>query len=246
MKKLFVFGISHYCEKARWALDWHQIEYEEVNWPPGPHLILAKRLGAKRSSLPILQDGDHLIQGSDKIVDWADEASNSSCERLGVEGSLELERRADDRLGIHTRRLAYAECLISHPHVVKPALFHNLSLTHSVMANIMWPLTRRAMIKGYKLHAGAARESRLQVEAEMDRLDSVLSDGRPFLTGQRFSRADIAVASLLSPFARPDAMQLYQQMEFPPALAADLARWQSRPIIQWVSKTYREQRVSPG
>jgi len=31
--RLVTFGISHFCEKARWALDWHGIAYDEVSWP---------------------------------------------------------------------------------------------------------------------------------------------------------------------------------------------------------------------
>ncbi|MEM8689121.1 MAG: glutathione S-transferase family protein [Pseudomonadota bacterium] len=242
MRKLFVFGISHYCEKARWALDWHGLSYQEVNWPPGPHLVLAKRLGAKRTSVPILADGDDLIQGSDKITDWADAHTDARSPGLTTPDACALEVRADKNIGIHTRRLAYAECLQTHPHVVKPALFHNLRPVHSILANLMWPLTRRAMIKAYRLTGNAAEESRVRVETELDWLDAHLSDGRPYLTGGRFTRADIAVASLLSPFARPDALPLYQRMDFPPALAADLARWQTRPVVQWVTRLYSEQR----
>src|SRR6187397_1237510 len=50
------FGFSHFCEKARWALDWHGIAYQEIGWPPGVHRILAKRCGAKGTTLPILLD----------------------------------------------------------------------------------------------------------------------------------------------------------------------------------------------
>ena len=49
--EFFVFGISHYCEKARWALDWHNIEYTETAWPPGPHIYLAKKAGARLSMI---------------------------------------------------------------------------------------------------------------------------------------------------------------------------------------------------
>ena len=28
--QLITFAASHFCEKARWALDWHGIAYEEV------------------------------------------------------------------------------------------------------------------------------------------------------------------------------------------------------------------------
>ncbi|MEM8647343.1 MAG: glutathione S-transferase [Pseudomonadota bacterium] len=243
MRKLFVFGISHYCEKARWALDWHGLDYEEVNWPPGPHMVLAKRLGAKRSSLPILADGDDLIQGSDKITDWADAQAEARPPGLTTPDARTLEERADKAIGIHARRLAYAECLQTHPHVVKPALFHSLKPAHSILANLMWPITRRAMIKGYKLTGNAADESRARIETELDWFDERLSDGRPYLTGDRFTRADIAVASLLSPFVRPDALPLYQRMDFPPALAADLARWQTRPVVKWATRLYAEQRA---
>ena len=243
MRKLYVFGISHFCEKARWALDWHGLDYEEVNWPPGPHLVLAKRIGAKRSSVPILHNGTELIQGSDKIIDWADAQAGARAPGLTTADACALEERADKALGIHTRRLAYAECLGTHPHVVKPALFHNLSPLHLGLANLLWPVTRRAMIKGYKLTENAAAESRARVEGELDWLDARLSDGRPFLTGDRFTRADITVASLLSPFVRPDALPLYQRMDLPPALAADLARWRTRPTVEWATRLYRERRA---
>lgn len=49
--KLITFGRSHFCEKARWALDWHGIAYDEIGWPPGLHIILAKRCGAKAATL---------------------------------------------------------------------------------------------------------------------------------------------------------------------------------------------------
>ena len=244
MKKLFVFGISHFCEKARWALDWHGVEYKEVNWPPGPHLVLAKRLGAQRSSVPILQDGNELVQGSDNIIDWADAQASNSAKVLTSPQARELEKRADKSLGIHTRRLAYAECLRTHPHVVKPALFHNLSALHLALANIMWPITRRAMIQGYDLGEGAAADSRARMEKELDWFDETLADGRPFLTGESFTRADITVASLLSPFARPDALPLYQRMDLPPNLAADVSRWQSRPTLQWVAQMYAHRAIS--
>lgn len=243
MKKLMVFGISHYCEKARWALDWHQVDYQEVNWPPGPHILLAKRLGAKRSSVPILQDGQELIQGSDAIIGWADANGPEATNLLTTPEALAIEQRADKSLGVHTRRLAYAECLQSHPHVVKPALFHNLSPLHLGLAHLMWPITRRAMIRGYGLTPDAAAQSRALVTAELDWLDGLLADGRPFLTGESFTRADITVASLLAPFARPDALPLYQRMDFPPALAADLSRWQPRPTLQWITRLYENARA---
>lgn len=54
---LVTFGFSHFCEKARWSLDWYGIDYSEIGWPPGLHVVLAKRCGAKASTLPLVLDG---------------------------------------------------------------------------------------------------------------------------------------------------------------------------------------------
>jgi glutathione S-transferase len=82
--RFVTFGISHYCEKARWALDWHGIAYDEINWPPGVHMVLAKSCGAKQTSLLILLDGRTVIQGSGAIIDWADRQSQDPARQLTV------------------------------------------------------------------------------------------------------------------------------------------------------------------
>jgi len=89
---------------------------------------------------------------------------------------------------------------------------------------------------------GAASESRAALESELDWLDAKLSDGRFYLAGQYFSRADLTVASLLAGFASPKEMSVYHGMTRPDALAVDIERWRSRPVMQWVIDQYRTHR----
>ena len=64
---------SHYCERARWALDLSQIPYDEERLAPGFHILRAKRLGASTTSLPLLVFPDGSIcQGSDLILGSVD------------------------------------------------------------------------------------------------------------------------------------------------------------------------------
>ncbi|MGV1014527.1 MAG: glutathione S-transferase family protein, partial [Methyloceanibacter sp.] len=244
--KLVTFGISHYCEKARWALDWHDIDYEEVSWPPGLHHVLIKRCGAKDTTLPLVLDGKSVIQGSGAIIDWADQKARDRGRKLTVNGSLEIEQRTDDRIGIHVRRLAYAELLPRSAHVAKPALFRNASRFHRFIGDMMWPVTRLLMMRMYEITPSAAAESRAILEDEMSWLDGILADGRPYLAGDRFSRADITVASLLAPFARPKEMPVYGAMQIPESLLADAARWRDRPVIRWVVAQYQTRPPSRG
>jgi glutathione S-transferase len=118
--KLITFGVSLFCEKARWALDWHAIDYEELSWPPGLHRILAKRCGAKGTTLPILLDGKTVVQGSGYIIDWADQRARDTDPKLTRADALEIEQRADDVIGVHTRRLYYAETLPKFAHLANP------------------------------------------------------------------------------------------------------------------------------
>src|SRR5262245_27302491 len=115
--RLITFAASHFCEKARWALDWHGIDYDEVGWPPGLHVILARHCGAKGSTVPILLDGTEVIQGSGAIIDWADSKASGCGRSLTPKTShaeaREIERRADEIIGPHVRRLAFAETLPS-------------------------------------------------------------------------------------------------------------------------------------
>ena len=76
--RFMTFGISPYCEKARWALDWHRIRYREIGWPPGLHQILAKRCGAKTSALPILFGGHYGHPGEQRHHRLGGEAGRGS------------------------------------------------------------------------------------------------------------------------------------------------------------------------
>ena len=241
--KLVTFGSSLYCEKARWALDWHGIAYEEIGWPPGLHIILAKRYGAKATTLPILLDGETLVQGSGAIVDWADRKARDPAQKLTLADASEIEQRADDVIGVHMRRLLLAETLPSRPHVMKPAMLRNTSSAQRVIGTVMWPVSRRVMMRMYDIAPEAAAESRSKLDAELAWLDGKLADNRTYLSGDRFSRADLSVASMLAPVACPEEIPAYRDMKAPDALIADAERWRGRPVMRFVAEHYKANRA---
>jgi len=244
--RLITFGISHYCEKARWALDWHAIEYEEVCWPPGIHLMLARRLGTQRSTLPILLSAGGLIQDSSRIVDWADQHGNERERRLAIDGESaeadEIERRLNEHTAVQVRRYVYAETLAEHPEAVKPALFMNTARRHRLLAQLMWPITRKRIMAGYDATPATVADARAALERDLDWLDQKLSDGRRHLIGDRFTRVDLTVASLLAALSRPPELPRYSAMDLPTPLTDTLERWATRPILCWVNSVYANYR----
>src|SRR6516225_6538426 len=66
---------------------------------------------------------------------------------------------------------------------------------------VMWPVAWRILMRMYDIRPGAAAESRARLETELEWLDGRLADGRTYLAGDRFNRADLTVARLLANFA---------------------------------------------
>jgi glutathione S-transferase len=77
---------------------------------------------------------------------------------------------------------------------------------------------------------------------ELDWLDGLLADGRPYLTGTQFTRTDVTAASLLAPLVNPPKHPTYAALTLPPTLEATLKDWRTRPILRWVGEVYVRQR----
>jgi glutathione S-transferase len=245
--QLITFAASHFCEKARWALDWHGISYEEVGWPPGLHQILAKRRGLKEARVPIVFDGDDVVQGSGAIVDWADRKDPNPDRTLTPKTEFseasEIENRVGDVIGVHVRRWEFAQLLPAHAHVVKSALFHGATGWRRIAGNMMWPVSRRVMVRAFDIVPGASEDSRSRLEKEFDWLEEKLADGRTYFVGDRFSRADLTVASLLAHFARPNELAIHHTISGSDSFAAVVDRWSKRPIMRWVRSQYEMHRA---
>jgi glutathione S-transferase len=243
---LYIFAISHYCEKARWALDYLGIDYETKHVPPGQHRSIAKKLGAKRSSVPILATYEGVVQGSAEIIGWADANTPNKELRLipdtGREECRALEKRLDDILGVHIRRYYYSEALVEHPKTVRPIFTRDLSFLQKLSVILAWNVICKAMIARMDLGYEQGLDSRRIVEGELDWLDGLLSDGRKFLFGDQLSCADIAAASLLAPLATPEKHPTYANLRLPPRAAEDMANWQQRRSVKWIREIYSQYR----
>ncbi len=242
---LYLFAISHFCEKARWALDRVGIEYRGQYLAPVLHRRFAKKLGLSTSSVPILEAGETVVQGSSAIMDWAEkqrapEAPSLLPENDVLSSAEAVERRLDGVMGVHVRRYYYSEALVEYPQTVKPVFVANLSGGQKLFLELAWGLIRKLMIARMDLGSLQGIQSRELIEQELNWLDDLLGDGRRFLVGERFSRVDITAASLLAPLIKPENHPTYQLIELPPNVSLDCANWIKRPCLQWASRMYRE------
>ncbi|MDA1369320.1 MAG: glutathione S-transferase N-terminal domain-containing protein [Proteobacteria bacterium] len=243
---LYVFAISHYCEKARWALEYLGIEYTLKFLPVGVHTSVAKKFGLPQSALPFLQLDERIIQGSSNIIDWAEQhradASQSLSATSDLEASRKLEARLDDLLGVHIRRYFYSEALVEFPRTVLPVFTRDLPLWQRLITTAGWGVIRKIMITRMDLGYEQGMESRALIVNELDWLDETLADGRQFLCGEALSRVDITAASLIAPLVQPAKHPTYTAMEIPPRARVDCQAWRTRPSLQWVTQLYEHYR----
>ena len=243
METLFTFAASHFCEKARWGLDLAGVDYREVCWSPGPHVPAARRL-APATSVPILQCRDGAIQGSDRILDWLDARQQTPWNRSRASADdaevRRLEHWADAGPGNRVRRVIYAEGLCVHPQPIYRCLTIGTGRRQKTLARLLWPVTRRIMMTSLRVRPADAAEARADLDRDLDDLDARLADGRRFLVGNRLTRADLSVASLISPIAHPPQHPVYPAMEIWPTYRRMIDRYRDRRSIVWALGIYRD------
>ena len=111
MNKLITIPISHYCEKARWALDRAGLPYRERAHMQCLHWVAVKRAGGGRT-VPVLVTEDGVLSESSDILDYANARAPADRRLYPEDAGLEqatraLERDFDARLGPQGRRWLY-------------------------------------------------------------------------------------------------------------------------------------------
>jgi glutathione S-transferase len=145
---LWQLQISHYVEKARWALDYKRVPHVRRTLLPGIHLMKAKRLTGDTSTTPVLTIDGRSIGDSTRIIAAIEERWSQP--PLYPENvvqrrrALEVEEFFDEELGPHIRRAFYHE-LLPHPQLVVPLFTRGQPAAIPALLRTGFPLLRVAM-----------------------------------------------------------------------------------------------------
>ena len=224
--------ISHYCEKARWALDRAALPYREERHVQAIHRFFTLRAGGGLT-VPVLVTPDGTIRESVHIVAYADRhiADHHIAGRRLLpsdpDARAEVEslcRRFDEGLGPSTRRLLYVQMLPARELTLH---YNNQGLPRWEDQAIRraWPLITGLVKRVLAIEPGVEVQDEAAVFREFDFVATILADGRPYLCGDRFSAADLTFASLAAPMVVPlEYAVSLPQPEILPAAMADIAR----------------------
>ena len=244
---LITIPISHYCEKARWALDRTGIPYTEHAHLQVVHWLYVRRAGGGWTA-PVLTCGKRVLSDSADIIDWADRQAPAD-RRLFPDGAgaatevRELERDFDLGLGPHGRRWMYwflrrhRQLAIDYGTEGVPAW------ERRALPSTFW-LAMRVIDRYLDITAETAAESEREVRATFDAVAERLSDGRPYLCGERFTAADLTFAALAAPMVMPPeyGVTLPQPDALPGAMATVVRELRAHPAGAHALAMYRDER----
>lgn len=222
--KLFQFAISHYCEKARWALDYKGISYDAINLLPGTHIKTIRQL-ADKSSVPVLDHDGQVTQGSAQIISYLDETFPdrplTPADPGLKEQALAWEKRLDDQAGIAVRCYCY-HYLLKKPDLVVPLLAAQKPMVYRWGMRLGFSRLEEGMREWMKINDRTAARAQVTMEALLTELSEAYGNSR-YLVGDSFSRADLAAAALFSPLFQP--AQYPVPWPDPKKLPADMQWW---------------------
>ena len=234
---LITIPISHYCEKARWALDRAGLGYVERPHLQVFHWAAVRRAGGGKTA-PVLVRGDRVLADSADIVEEAsaeapperrffpddpgaaaevrDLAARLRHQPWTARAPLDVLRPA--RPARHRDRLRHAPGVPAWQRRALPFVYPRGGPGHRPGTSRSRPPRRRG--------------PRPRCTRIFDEVGERLGDGRPYLCGERFTAADLTFAALAASVLMPPeyGVPLPQPEELP-------ARWPT---------TVRELRAHPA
>jgi glutathione S-transferase len=242
--RLITIPISHYCEKARWALDRAGIAYREERHIQIVHRVASRRAGG-RGTVPVLVTAEGVFAQSADVLAYADRhgARLYPEEPTLRDEVIALERDFDADLGREGRRWMYSHVLPRR----------DLGVAYNCPGVPAWE--RRAFplllgpMSGYIRHLFAIgpetdAEAGAAVRRTFDAVASRLADGRRYLCGDAFTAADLAFGALAAPVIVPPqyGVPLPQPDELPPAMAAGVRAFREHLAGAFAMRLFAEER----
>ncbi len=266
--RLITIPVSHYCEKTRWALQRLQIPFvEEPHMPPfhrfatrglaDPTAPIAypKTLSALNQfvlktvggqTVPVLVTEQGIFRSSDEILNYADSIAPDALKLYPTDPTQrqqvqELVNEFDTVLAPAVRLWVYTY-IMNRPDLVKPLWCHGVPAFQARLFSIVFPWMRTNVAQLYGITDTSKDESYQTICESFDRVNGLLSDGRAYLVGDRFSAADLSFATLSAGvLAVPQYSVPFSDLnQLPPTMASQIQQFQQTVAGEWVLKLYQD------
>ena len=241
---LWQIEVSHYNEKARWALDYKRIPHRRRTPMPGLHQFRALVLTrGSHARLPVLELDGRRVGDSTAIIaaleEYRPEPPLYPADEDARRRALELEDWFDEELAPRVRRFIWHHTIDDTDAVIESVIPNAGRIRKGVM-RAMSPVGRVVVRRDYGADEAGAAEAVKGIRAAMDRLERELGPGG-YLVGDSFTVADLAGAALFTPLLAPPERP-HAPRRVAPAVLELREELSAREGGAWVAEMYARHR----
>jgi glutathione S-transferase len=187
-----------------------------------------------------------IFRSSDEILNYADSIAPEALKLYPTDPTQRqqvdaLVNEFDTILAPAVRLWAYSY-IMNQPDLVKPLWCQGVPAFESRLFSIVFPWMRTNVSQLYGISDTSKDEAYEIICDSFDRVNGLLSDGRAYLVGDRFSAADLSFATLSAAvLAIPKySVPLPDLNQLPPTMASQIQQFQQTIAGDWVLKLYQE------
>jgi glutathione S-transferase len=240
---LWHLKVSHYNEKARWALDYKQVPHRRKAVLAGTQEKLARKVSGG-TTLPILVFDGRAIGDSTDIIAALEErhpdAALYPSDPEARQQVLELEDFFDEQLGPHIRLLAI-HLTLEEPNLWMGAFMPDLSRAQRLAMRAAFPAVKRQVIKGFGIDERSVQTAWDQLAQTTERFKQTIGPSG-YLVGDEFTVADLTLAALSSPAATPEQFPYSQPQRTSPLAEPLRQAFAPSGLLDWTREIYAKHR----
>jgi glutathione S-transferase len=247
VRRLVTIPISHYCEKARWALERAGLQYVEERHVQGIHRIVARRAGGG-STVPVLVAPEGVFAESEQILAYADASLPEHLRLFPADPVLRgevsaLSRWLDEGLGPEGRRVMYSH-MLKQRRLMLSFNCQGVPAWERRAMTALWPVIVPWAKRELGIEPARVDQDEAQVWRAFETVADRLADGRRHLCGDRFTAADLTFAALSAAVLVPPqyGVPLPQPDVLPPYLASKVQAFREHPAGAYALSLFRGER----
>ncbi|MEO8495436.1 MAG: glutathione S-transferase C-terminal domain-containing protein [Planctomycetota bacterium] len=245
------FPPSNDCDLACWSLEHYGISYRDARHTL-PWLALKAKSAGGKGDFPTVANGKVALNNLDEVFDYFEPRVPADKRLLPEDGGQQAEVKKlwegfHKQIGYAAAQWAYYYLLPSRSLMAAP-FAAGCPWYEKLWVQLTYPLLAGVVRKGIGITGQTLETAMPVILSTLDDVDKLLSDGQPFLVGDRPTIADFGFAAMAVPLIWPPEFggALPEFERIPSVMKDKVLEWRQRPSGLFTLRMYKDYRHKSG